>query len=373
MLYLAALEAARRLPDVLPHEVAAVAEALGDVQMLLGEYQGARTAYRTARRHVPDDAVAQGRLLLKEALVNDIEGNYSNALRTLSRGRNVVEDLDQIEAARLRAQLAVHYGSTLCAQGRYEASIGWSRRALEEATTAGDKDAMAHAYYLLDVAEVSSGWSDGKFSVQALELYRELGNRTKQADVMNNLGGYAYWAGRWDEARSWYERAREVYLDTGNIVDAGFATANLGEILLAQGDLADAEKVLHEALRGFRASGVRSQVAFVQNLLAAAAARAYRFEEAEALFKEVAAAQQRRWVTRPASPRWRRCLRSRSSCRGRGRMPRRRPKRSSVPIPRIRRRLSPAGRGLRPGPDRGARGGRGAPVSCPGGRARCGA
>ena len=287
--YLAALEAARRLADVLPHEVAAVAEALGDVEMLLGEYQGARTAYRTTRRHVPDDAVAQGRLLLKEALVNDIEGNYSNALRTLSRGRNVVEDLDQIEAARLRAQLAVHYGSTLCAQGRYEASIGWSLRALEEATTAGDKDAMAHAYYLLDVAEVSSGWTDGKFSVQALELYRELGNRTKQADVMNNLGGYAYWAGRWDEARSWYERAREVYLDTGNIVDAGFATANLGEILLAQGYLADAEKVLHEALRGFRASGVRSQVAFVQNLLAAAAARAYRFDEAETLFKEVAA------------------------------------------------------------------------------------
>ena len=148
---------------------------------------------------------------------------------------------------------------------------------------------MAHAYYLLDLAEVSTGWSDGELSVQALELYRELGNRTKQADVMNNLGGYAYWAGRWDEARSWYEQARAVYLETGNVVDAGFATANLGEILLAQGHLAEAETVLRDALRGFRASGVRSQVAFVQNLLAAAAARAHRFEEAEALFDEVSA------------------------------------------------------------------------------------
>ena len=287
--FLAALEAARRLPDVPAGEVSAVAEALGDVRMLLGEYPEARAAYRMARSRVPDDAMAQGRLLLREALVNDIEGSYSNALRTLSRGRNAVRDFEDVEAARLRAQLAVHYGSTLCAQGRYKESIGWSRRALEEAEGSGDKDAMAHAYYLLDLAEVSTGWSDGQLSVQALELYRELGNRTKQADVMNNLGGYAYWAGRWDDARSWWEQARAVYLETGNVVDAGFATANLGEILLAQGDLAEAQTMLREALRGFRASGVRSQIAFVQNLLAAAAARAHRFEEAEVLFNEVSA------------------------------------------------------------------------------------
>ena len=170
---------------------------------------------------------------------------------------------------------------------------------------------------------------------------------------MNNLGGYAYWAGRWDEARSWYERAREVYLDTGNIVDAGFATANLGEILLAQGYLADAEKVLHEALRGFRASGVRSQVAFVQNLLAAAAARAYRFDEAETLFKEVAAAcgemGDAARITEVEA------LSAESLVlQGKGRRPRRRPKHSSVPIPRIRRRLSSCGSQATPWPRSGS-------------------
>ncbi len=284
--YLQALEASRRLPDTEDAEVAAVAEALGDVRMLLGEYSDAKGAYRLSRKRMQGDGVSQGRLLLKEALVRDIEGKYSTALRTLTLGRRAVGDAEDVDSTRTRAQLAVHYGSTLCAQGRYAQSIEWSRRALEEAEIGGDKDAMAHAYYLLDLAQVSMGSSEGGLSVRALELYRDIGNRTKQADVMNNLGGYAYYAGQWSQARSWYEQARAIYLETGNTVDAGFATENLGEILLAQGHLVEAEEALREALRGFRASRVPSQIAFVQILRAAAAARVHRFDEADALFEE---------------------------------------------------------------------------------------
>jgi class 3 adenylate cyclase/tetratricopeptide (TPR) repeat protein len=287
--YLAALEAAKRMEEPDPAEVERVAEALGDVRMRLGEYREAEAAYRSARRFLPEAPVVQGRLLLKEAVVFDLEGRYPQALRTLSRGTRAVQDLAEVEAARLRAQLAAHYGGIRTAQGHNEDSIKWSRRALEEGERSGEKDAMAHAYYVMDLANASMGSSDTEYSLLALQLYRELGNRPKQADVMNNLGGYAYFAGRWTEARTWYERARDVFLETGNIVDAAADNANLGEILLAQGHLDEAESVLREALRVFRATGVRAYAAFAQTLLGATAARAGRFDEAESIFQEVAA------------------------------------------------------------------------------------
>ncbi len=130
--YLAALEAARRMDEPDADEVARVAEALGDVRMRLGEYREAESAYRMARRSVPEDPVVHGRLLLKEALVFDLEGKYPQALRTLTRGTRAVDDQTDAEAARVRAQLAANYAGIRAAQGRYADSIRWSQRALEE-------------------------------------------------------------------------------------------------------------------------------------------------------------------------------------------------------------------------------------------------
>ena len=286
--YIRALEAAVRLPAVDPQEPAGAAEALGDVRMRLGEYRGAEGAYRVSRRLLDGDRVGQARLLLKEALVSDVEGRYPQALRTLTRGTRLLSDLSGARAAGLRAQLAANYGGIRWAQGRNRDAVRWARSALEESEAIGELDAMAHALYVLDLAEASLGRSPGGVhSKRALELYGRLGNLAKQADVMNNLGGYAYFQGRWDEAREWYERARGVFLHTGNVVDAAVDNANLGEILLHQGRLEEAEVQLREALRVFRASGMRAVEVFASTLLGATAARSRRFEEAAAVFDEL--------------------------------------------------------------------------------------
>src|SRR3712207_7067434 len=46
--------------------------------------------------------------------------------------------------------------------------------------------------------------------------------RSGQATVLNNLGVWAYWAGRWDEAREYYDRGREARERTGDPVNAAF-------------------------------------------------------------------------------------------------------------------------------------------------------
>ena len=155
--------------------------------------------------------MTQARLLLKEALVSDIEGHYPKALRSLTRGTNLLANIGDRDAAGVRAQLAANYAGIRWAQGRIRDAVRWCRVALEEGEGAQALDAIAHALYVLDLAEDSLGVArGGVHSQQALELYERLGNLAKQSDVMHNLGYFAYFQGRWDDARVWYERARDT-------------------------------------------------------------------------------------------------------------------------------------------------------------------
>jgi class 3 adenylate cyclase/tetratricopeptide (TPR) repeat protein len=284
--YLRALEAAARLPDLDTHEHAAVSEALADVRMRLGEYRAAEAAFRDARRRLAEDRTAQARLLLKEALVLDVEGRYQQALRTLTRGTNLLAGEEDVPAAGLRAQLAAHYAGIRWAQGRPEDAIRWCRKALAEGEGAGELDATAHALTVLDVAEHALGIASGEAaSERALSLYERLGNLAKQGDVMNNLGYYAYFRGSWDEAVDRYTQARDLFLRTGNRVDAAIDDTNIGEVLVFQGRLEEAADQLGDALRIFRASKVRPLEVFALTLLGAAASRAGRFEEAGEMFE----------------------------------------------------------------------------------------
>jgi class 3 adenylate cyclase/tetratricopeptide (TPR) repeat protein len=285
--YLYALDSARALPTQFDPEVAELAEELGDVRMRLGELRDAEQAYRTSRRHLEGEPGSQAKLLLKEALVSDAEGRFSQALRTLSRGMKLAEETNGTALA-VRAQIAANYAGIKWAQGRTGEAVRWCHSALELGAAAGDLDAKAHALYVLDLAETFSGRSrGGEYSREALELYEQLGNLTKEAGVIRNLGAFAYFQGGWDEARSWYERARELFLKTGNAVEAAIDNANIGEILLFQGRLDEAELKLLDALRVLRASGVRAVEVFAAALLAATAARRYRFDEASTLFDEL--------------------------------------------------------------------------------------
>ena len=71
------------------------------------------------------------------------------------------------------------------------------------------------------------------------------------------------------------------------------ATCNIGEILIDQGRLDEAEAMFRETLRVFKASGVRAVEVFVATLLAATASRSGRFEEADRDLRSGRSAQPR--------------------------------------------------------------------------------
>jgi class 3 adenylate cyclase/tetratricopeptide (TPR) repeat protein len=284
--YLRAIEAARRTQSPAP-DIARLSEALGDVQERIGRYGEANAAYRAARVAIAGDAIAEARLLLKQAWIPERAGRYADALRWIRRGLHALEGVQGSDSMRLRAQLSAWYAAVRQGQGRNLEAIRWCRQAIEQAEASDEWDALAQAYFILDWAFVELGrYGDATNSERALEIYERLGNLGRQATIWNNLGGFAYWRGRWDEALELYEKARSARLRLGDVVDAARGTNNIGEVLSDQGRLDEAEELFRDTLRVWRAAKFSQGVALVLGNLGRVASRSGRFDEAEELFAQ---------------------------------------------------------------------------------------
>jgi class 3 adenylate cyclase/tetratricopeptide (TPR) repeat protein len=280
-----ALAAARRLPALGHVEVASVWEQLGDVRERAGAYDRALRAYRSARRLLDDDLLIEARLFLKEAWIPERMGRFSEAVRAVRKGLAVLEGVRGVEAARQRAELAAWYAAMRQAQGRHREAVTWCERAIAEARESGSLAAEAHASFILDWAWFSIGRFDlATHSERALEIYAELGDLSGEAGVLQNLGGFAFYQGRWDEAVALFERARDARLRTGNDVDAAIGACNIAEVLTDQGRYEEAERQLSDALRVCRAADYRAGVAFARSLLGRIAAHTGRPDEAHEHF-----------------------------------------------------------------------------------------
>jgi class 3 adenylate cyclase/tetratricopeptide (TPR) repeat protein len=281
-----ALVAGRRIDALGPRDVAEVLEKLGDLREHTGQYPEAADAYSGARRLLKGDDIAQGRLLLKHSNLADRSGNYVQALRWLRRGMKELEQRDDIEAARARARLVAEYGVVRQAQGRRQDAVTWLRRAIDEAERSGEQEALAHSYFILDWTLVDLGRSEeAVHSQRALELYEQLGKLGPQATIYNNLGTFAFYEGRWDDALDLYDKARQLRLRLADQVDAAIGTHNIAEVLSDQGHLADARQQFEDALRIWRAADFSIGVAYATSSLARVAARAGEFERAAGLYE----------------------------------------------------------------------------------------
>ena len=97
---------------------------------------------------------------------------------------------------------------------------------------------------------------------QALEIYEQLGDLTGAGVASNNLGGIAYFEGRWDDAVECYGRAIDAYHRSGDDARAANSASNLGEVLVSRGAFDEAEVVLRDAIRVLRAARMLDDLLF---------------------------------------------------------------------------------------------------------------
>jgi len=283
--YRRALEAARGVKTIGAAEVAQVWEALGDVSELAGRYGDAAEAYRHARKLAPPDRSPA--LLLKEGVICERSGRYSDALRWYTRGLREAERVPDERTQTLhRIELSLAYAGVRYRQGKFHDSVTWCERILDDAHRLGHLPGLAHAYYLLHVDYTSLGDSKrDAFRGLSLPIYEELGDLLGQANVLNNLGIDAYYEGRWTEALDLYERSREARRRIGDVVGAATITNNIAEIKVDQGHLAEAEELFKETHSVCEAAGNRLLALVAQSNLARVAARSGRLDEAISLLQ----------------------------------------------------------------------------------------
>ena len=211
-LYRRAIEAGRADGAVAdPAALAAAWEELGEALRAIGEPADAMRALTAARRLVRDDPIAQARLCDRHAEVAKRSESLTIAVRWLKRGLRCVDPLDDSDAAAWRARIRSNLGGIRARQARWSEAISACQQAISEAEPVGELRALAHACYILDWALVESGRSDeATNSWRALEIYRQLEDPEHEHIVLNNLGGLAYWDGRWAEAVDLYQQASEA-------------------------------------------------------------------------------------------------------------------------------------------------------------------
>ena len=288
--YERAIVAGRRISDRTTEEMARANEELGDARSRTGSYAPAAAAYRAVRRLVRGDPVAEARLVLKLARVQGWSDRYATAMRWITKGLRLLDEVDGNPAARVRAELLSWYGRFCQEAGHHTRSIEWCTRAIAEAEAAGEQVALAEALRVMDWAAMELGRREEPVnSARALAIYEELGDLPGQANALNLLGMSAYWRGDWDAALDYYRRCLAIDRRTGNPVNVAFQQYNIGEIALDQGHLDEAEARMADAVLEWRGAGYRSGVAAATSMLARVAAGRGAYPEALRLGEEAIA------------------------------------------------------------------------------------
>jgi tetratricopeptide (TPR) repeat protein len=269
-----------------PEELAAVWEALGEALMAVGEIPDAERALGAARRLFAGEPVAEARICFRRGQIAERE-EMSSAVRWIRRGLRAVEQRAGLDGQRWRARLIAELAWIRQRQRRYRDAERLCREALEVGEAAGDLRAQARASYTLDWALIELGrYDEATHSTRALEIYRELGDPEQEGRVLNNLGAFAYWRGRWSEAIDLYERAGTCSERAGHAADLAFTDANIGEILSDQGHLDAAADRLRRAHRVWNATGDRQGSAYANMLLGRVAVRDGRAAEGLGLLRD---------------------------------------------------------------------------------------
>ncbi len=274
-LYRRAIDAGRALgPGADGRALADAWEHLGEGLRRVGEPAAASRALTEARRLLRDDPIAQARLCDRQAEVAERSAALSRAVRWLTRGLGLLDSLDGADATRSRARLHSHLAGIRNRQGRWAEAVRLCRQAIVEAEAVGEMRALARACYGLDWALRESGRpEDATYSWRALEIYDELGEPEHESTVLNNLGMFAYFDGRWDDAVTLYMRSRESSERAGTPANIARTDCNIGEILSDQGRVDEAKEHLERARRVWSGTGERHSVAFIDLLLARLATR----------------------------------------------------------------------------------------------------
>ncbi len=183
-----------------------------------------------------------------------------------------VEEQDPALGLRLAAALREYWRLS----GHYGEGRRWLDRLL---AMPGADERNAHRGWALVAAADLSGWVgdlEGYMprAAEALEIFRELGDRAGTADALEEVGAAAMLTGDLATARPAWEESRDLQLELGNLHKAAESFMGVGMVDIIAKEPERARTSLAEATRRFEELGDRFWVAFTGRFLAVASRQA---------------------------------------------------------------------------------------------------
>jgi tetratricopeptide (TPR) repeat protein len=210
---------------------------LGELDAAADLLEHAETIARSPRF----DAADRGEVLFRRGCVTFNQGDVAEAAALFTRA---LETNQRSPQPRLGLSSRAHEWRTRCHVARrdWDAAARDVERAIELAVAADDVEARANALFQASVvAERSRNWLLARcHAEEALELYRELGNRLSMARVLNNLGGIDFLLGSVESAETTLLEAIDASFEAESEADFAQAVNSLAQVYLRSGRPAEA-------------------------------------------------------------------------------------------------------------------------------------
>jgi predicted ATPase/DNA-binding SARP family transcriptional activator len=171
-------------------------------------------------------------------------GKPVEAARCAQAALAIAQDRESSEALALLAEIAAEHGDLDEARALLE-------RMRAEASGAGNRELTARiTLQTAQAAQLEGKYSEGMLlSKQALDIYRELGDRSGEASAATHLGHCLAQLGRCAEARGYFESAAATFRAIGERSGLAHLLIDLGHFEMEQGRIVRAEAALTEAER----------------------------------------------------------------------------------------------------------------------------
>jgi len=179
------------------------------------------------------------------------------------RGRAWLEASLELPAAAataaVRARALSHAAALAYLQGDYDVALPRQRDALEAYRELGDRKGIILELNSHAVSERARGnyaaaraWSE-----QVLQACRELRDNAAIAGALSNLGGIIFLLGHRGEARTRLQEASAMFAAIDDATGMAWCSNHLGDIALEEGEFEEARRLYEAGAAVFRSSGDR--------------------------------------------------------------------------------------------------------------------
>ncbi len=207
--------------------------------------------------------------------MSDVEQEHISLLRKL-------DSLRREDDVATMPQTLIALANSCIGLGRYDSALMYAVDLQKKAEEMNSNYFKGEAAFLLGKAENARGEQETslKYYVEAVEIFGKVGEISREAESLRMAGGVLFKMGDYERSMMMFERSREKFFETRNMMGVAKAKINLGILCSIARDYETAEKYWLHALEFFEILEDKETVAKILTNLGAMKIDTKKYEDA---------------------------------------------------------------------------------------------